>query len=175
MCRTDPARPPASFRARGRGGCPTSAVRRDIPTTAIAGGLRSSPNSRQATAVRAAAKRESTGREPWLTPFRDFAAPQLVAVVGGEVVEPTANAVGFREIARPALVDRFCFVAKQTPSETHAKRREARYFYNRRCKPPDSRPPPQIRGKPRQCAPPRNARAQAARLWLLGNSGRWAR
>ena len=116
-----------------------------------------------------------TGREPWLTPFRDFAAPQLVAVVGGEVVEPTANAVGFREIARPALVDRFCFVAKQTPSETHAKRREARYFYNRRCKPPDSRPPPQIRGKPRQCAPPRNARAQAARLWLLGNSGRWAR
>ena len=30
-------------------------------------------NSRQATAVRAAAKRDSTGRRPWLTPFRDCA------------------------------------------------------------------------------------------------------
>ena len=48
-----------------------------------------------------------TVRASWLPPFRDFAAPQLVAVVGGEVVEPTANAVGFREIARPALVGRF--------------------------------------------------------------------
>ena len=37
---------------------------------AIAGGhYRSPTNSRQATAVRAAAKRDSAGRRPWLTPF----------------------------------------------------------------------------------------------------------
>ena len=90
-----------------------------------------------------------TVRAPWLPPFRDCAALQLVAVVGGEVVEPTANAVGFREIARPALVVRFCFVAKQIPSETHAKRREARYFYN--CDSWRLEIIHRLRGKPRQC------------------------
>ena len=47
---------------------------RDMSTTAIAGGNHRSPtNSRQATAVRAAAKCDSTGRGLWLTPFRDCA------------------------------------------------------------------------------------------------------
>ena len=42
---------------------------REISTTAVAGGShRSSKNSRQATAVRAAAKRDSTGRGLWLSP-----------------------------------------------------------------------------------------------------------
>ena len=61
-------------------------------------------NSRQATAVRAAAKRDSTGRRPWLTPFRDCAcSPPLVAEPYW-AFKPTANAIGCRNIARPALV-----------------------------------------------------------------------
>ena len=49
--------------------------KRDMSTTACDSWrqLLPSTNSRQATAVRAAAKRDSTGRRPWLTPFRDCA------------------------------------------------------------------------------------------------------
>ena len=48
---------------------------RDMSTTACDSWRQLLPptNSRQATAVRAAAKRDSTGRWPWLTPFRDCA------------------------------------------------------------------------------------------------------